>query len=83
MRQVTVNKARIRVTAKSHLTDKQYYGGPGLKPDDNAAISNILLLCFGNYKFEVPPVPTVQWGFEAWANWIGWKEAPTSKIIPE
>jgi len=80
MRHVPINKARIRVTAKSHLTDKQYYGGPNLTPTDNATISNILLLCFGNYKFEVPPV---QWGFEAWANYIGWKEAPISKIISE
>jgi len=67
----SVEKAKIRVTAKCHLTDLQYNGGPGLTPADNAAISNVLLLCFGNFKCRVPDVCTTQWGFKAWADWIG------------
>ena len=81
MEQVTMNKAKIRIEAKARLTDLQYYGGPGLNPADHVRVSDIMLLIFGNYTFQVPTVCTSQWGFEAWANYIGWPEVPTAKKI--
>ena len=83
MEQVTMNKAKIRIEAKARLTDRQYYGGPGLNPTDHVKVGEVMGLIFGDYKFEVPPGPTGQWGFQAWANYIGWPEIPTAtKVHP-
>ena len=83
MKTVTPNKAKVRIEAKCRLTDKQYYGGPGLNPTDHVKVGEVMLLVFGDYTFAVPPGPTGQWGFEAWANYIGWPEVPTAATISE
>ena len=84
MEQVTPNKAKIRIEAKCRLTDRQYYGGPNMTPADHSRVSEVMELIFGDYKFEVPPVCTAQWGFEAWANYIGWPEiAKSANINPK
>ena len=71
MKAVSIDKAIIRVSVKCHLTDLQYNGGPGLTPADHMKVGEVLQLCFGNYKCRVPDVCTAQWGFKAWADFIG------------
>lgn len=83
MEQVTMNKARIRIEAKSRLNELQYWGGAGMTPRDHRVVSSVMLLIFGDYKCDVPPVTTAQWGFVAWANWIAWPEIAVSKEISE
>lgn len=70
MKAVTLEKARQRVHAKCHLTELQYFGGPGLTPSDHVRVAEVLIEVFGDYSFDVVPGPTGQWGFVAWAKWI-------------
>ncbi len=67
---LSIEQINRRVEAKSRLTDLQWRGGPELTPADIVKINDVLELIFGDYKFELPPGPTTQWGFVAWANWI-------------
>lgn len=70
MKTVTPEQAKQRIEAKSRLTLEQYFGGPCLTPKDHAVVSDVLLLVLGDLSFEVPPVCTAQWGFQAWAKYM-------------
>lgn len=70
MKTKTVEQCRQTVWAKWKLTDLQYFGGPGMTPADHSRVSEVMLEVFGDYEFDVPPGPTGQWGFEAWAKVI-------------